>query len=551
MLNEKIEISIDETYHVMDNKPLYSKRYAKVLSFHNGIAPVYDFANKNKNMLKAFFINTHNEKLFGREFQKAFGFYEGLASVKDKSGFYHILENGKDAYNSRFFWCGNFVEGVCVAQDNDGKYFHINSSGKPIYKYRFSYAGDYKYGIAVVVLENGKCVHILKNGKRLYNKEYELLEPFHKGVAIAKDSKGYFHIDKSGNELYKQRYSKLEPFYNGIAFGLDFDGNKIAINESKLNSASQTHILSMANESFLKNHIANKTFSFFNMRILYAILELNILDKLKNKSKIKLKDYPKNLILQWLITNGYITHNLKITPKGNIALTLKPLISYWQGLPFTASIDLAESLKDNKEYFSKRFGMSYFDYISNDANREESQKFSFISNFYAKDYNISEISFDKETVCDIGCGSGILLDSIKNRFPNIKTIYADREDFRIRKYKTFQKINFFMPLDIKADVFIMSRILHDWDDKNAIKILKNIAQCMNKNTILLIFESIIETKALSNLDICFHLLNFLGGRERSLKEFKSIFTRSGLEIENVIEGNLINIIKVRKKYANI
>lgn len=543
MSNEKIEISLDETHHTIGNKPLYAKRYAKVLSFHNGIAPVYELANKKDKILKAFFIDKNNTKLFGREFKQAFGFYEGLACVSDESGFYHILENGKDAYKSRFLWCGNFVENSCAAQDSKGKYFHIDKSGKPLYKEKFCYVGDYKYGIAVALLENGKCVHILKNGKRLYNKEYEILEPFHKGVAVAKDAKGYFHIDKRGNELYKQRYARLEPFYNGKAFGLDFEGNKIVLKESQ----KYQHKILANNEDSIKNHISNEAFSFFKMRILYSILELGVLDSLKNKSKIKLESYPKKLILRWLIANNYITDKFELTTKGNIALSLKPLICYWQGLPFIVSENLEKSLKHNKEYFSERFGMPYFDYILQEKNSDEAKKFSFISQFYTKDYHISNLAFDREIVCDIGCGSGILLDSIYKNFPNIKPIYADKKDFRIIKHKTFKKIDFFKPFNIKADVFIISRILHDWDDENAIKILKNISKNMSKNSVLLVFESFVDIKTLSNLDICFHLLNFLGGKERSLKEFKNLFKKSGLMIENIIEGKLINIIKVRKK----
>lgn len=547
MFNEKIEISLDETHHVIGDKPLYAKRYYKVLSFHNGIAPVYELVNKKDKLLKAFFIDTNNKKLFMREFQKAFGFYEGLACVSDESGFYHILENGKDAYNKRFAWCGNFVEGACVVKNSKGKYFHIDIFGNPLYEYKFEYVGDYKYGIAVALLKNGKCIHIKRNGKRFHNEEYEFLEPFHKGIAVAKDEEGYFHIDKSGRALYKQRYAKLEPFYNGKAFGLDFDGNKILIDESSINLKSQSKILSNTNKNFIKNSISNEAFSFFRTRILYSILELNVLESLKSKSEIELEEYPKNLIFQWLINNGYINKNLKLTIKGNIALNLKPLISYWQNLPFIASLDLEKSLKYNTEYFSKRFGKPYFDYILNKINSNEAQKFSFISNFYTKDYDISSLQLFDETVCDIGCGSGILLDKINKKFPHIKTIYADKEDFRILKNKTFKKIDFFKPLHIKADVFIISRILHDWDDENAIKILKNISQYMNKNSMLLVFESIIDIKKLDNLDICFHLLNFLGGRERSLKEFEDIFSKSNLEIENITGGKLINIIKARKK----
>ena len=564
MSNEKIMISFCETYHNKGGVPLYPHRYVKVLSFHNTacgeLAPVYDSIN-------AFFINTQGQKVFGRTFLKAFGFYEGLACVCDESGFYHITEDGKSAYKQRFAWCGNFVEGACVVRDREGRYFHIDSQGQRIYTESFAYVGDYKYGIAVAVLDNGKCVHIFTDGTRVHRGEFLELEPFHKGVAVAKDEKGYFHIDKNGKPLYDERYTKLEPFYNDRALGVDYAGNKIVIESDTLQQAksqkvcrgdiqaSQNRIPHYVNPKLTdwhyKQDIAKKAFDFFEMRIVYAILELGILESIRDTHSLALQDralplYSKKLIISWLQTNGYITGE-NLNNKATQILALKPLICYWHGLVFQTSCYIKESLQEGREYFSHIFGESFFSYL--ESSPIHRQYFQFIASFYAKDYDITPLCFSNETICDVGCGSGTLLQTIKQQYPHIKAIYADKQDMRIHKEDTFIPVDFFLPLpkSIDADIFIMSRILHDYDDKRAMAILANIADSMRINSTLYLFETLISTHSPRGLSVSFHLLNFLGGRERSLEDFSLLLKNVNLMITNVFQSDtVIAIIEVKK-----
>ena len=56
-----------------------------------------------------------------------------------------------------------------------------------------------------------------------------------------------------------------------------------------------------------------------------------------------------------------------------------------------------------------------------------------------------------------------------------------------------------------------------------------------------IFETIIEIDKIDNLNLYFHLLNFLGDKERNLDNFKDIFTKS----------DLIKIIELKNNENNI
>lgn len=531
-----ISISLDETHHVQNGNPLYTTRYKKVMSFHDGIAPV-----ETEN--KAFFIDKHNNKLFGRIFKKAYGFYEGYAAVKDDTGYHHIDTGGKNLYHQRYAWVGNFQEGVSVVKDFEQHYYHIDQHGKRIYSENYCYTGDFKYGIAVVVNSDGKATHICKDGQLLHGEFYDELELFHKGYAVAKESDGYFHIDKHGNVLYNQRYKRLEPFYNGKALATTFDNKKIVLNEEDFSS------LEVTSTSIDKQQILNGSFGFFKYQILFAILKLDVLNAFKSKKEVGLPEISKKLIERWLISENIINKEHRLTSKGLIIEDeLKPLILYWQDLPFKTATNMLESLKKGDESFSDIFGKPYFNYLED--NEELKQLSSTINHFYAIDYSETAkyLGLNNEMVCDLGGGSGALLESVKTLYPNTTVILADK--FKITNKYQYIHIDFFKPFSIYSDILLLSRVLHDWSDKKAKKILKHIADNMTSSTILYVFETIVPESYDNDqgITLSFHLLNFLGGHERTLKEFETLFSDVNLKvIETYKTNSLISVLKVMKK----
>lgn len=112
----------------------------------------------------------------------------------------------------------------------------------------------------------------------------------------------------------------------------------------------------------------------------------------------------------------------------------------------------------------------------------------------------------------------------------------------------FLEIDIFKNWSQRADVFLMSRILHDWDDERALKILKTIASNMHENSKLLLFETIVPKEKVDlGVTLSFHLLNFLGGRERSLREFKKLLKKVNLKVVAINEGGVISMMEIAKK----
>ncbi len=530
-----INISIDETHHIKDGKPLYDIRYTRVMSFHNGIAPV-----KKDNI--SYFIDENNNKLFDKTFLQAYGFYENLAAVKDKNGWFHIDINGNDVYSHRYSWVGNFVENRCTVRDFNNNYFHIDIKGNRVYKQNYTYVGDFKYGIAVVMDQNGKSTHIDSQGKILHGKFFDELNIFHKGYAVAKDGGGYFHIDKRGNELYAQRYKKIEDFYNGCALATTFENEKVILNEDDLTQ------LQLSKPKIDTDKILNESFGYFKYQILFAILKLDILHKIQHNKPIELPSVSLKLVYSWLSVEKIIDNNRELTQLGEVIENeLKNIILYWQDLPFKTSSYMLDTLQSGEESFSKIFGVPYFDFLEKNSHYLDlSLK---MNSFYNTDYShlIKYLGLKDEKVVDIGGGNNSLIQTIQTSYPNIEGVVADKF-LKLENDKNI-KIDFLKKFQIKADVFLLSRILHDWNDTNALKILKNISRNMNNNSALYVFETIIPPQITQDkgITLSFHLLNFLGGYERNFEEFQKLFKKANLQVVEVFsKESLISLMKVIK-----
>lgn len=205
-------VSRDGTHHEFDGASMYAARFGAVQKFHEpGLAPALDVSG-------AFHIGPEGTPAYARRFRQTWGFYDGLAAVSDESGWFHVRADGAAAYEARFAWAGNFQEQRCAVRTDAQRYYHIEIGGSPAYEARHLYAGDYRDGVAVVrFTEDGLCGHVDPSGKPIHNERFLDLDSFHKGLARARDRRGWLHVDRSGRPAYSERFAAVEAFYNGQA----------------------------------------------------------------------------------------------------------------------------------------------------------------------------------------------------------------------------------------------------------------------------------------------------------------------------------------------
>ena len=219
------QVASDLTHHQVGGQALYESRFDEIQSFRDpGLAPV---------RLGRFWFHIRQDGLpaYASRFSQAFGFYEGLAAVDLDGEWFHIDPLGIPAYSARFRWCGNFQEGRAVVSLPEGGYGHVLPDGTMAYRRSHVYVGDYREGAAVVLDHDGMMFHIDNQGHPLSGVRFLDLAPYHKGIAPAKDRRGWFHIDRKGRELYPHRFQAVEPFYNGLARAVTPDGAILRVDE--------------------------------------------------------------------------------------------------------------------------------------------------------------------------------------------------------------------------------------------------------------------------------------------------------------------------------
>lgn len=154
-----------------------------------------------------------------------------------------------------------------------------------------------------------------------------------------------------------------------------------------------------------------------------------------------------------------------------------------------------------------------------------------------------------KTIVDVGGGNGALMFSVLNASPESTGIILD-EPYVIEQ--TVQFIpedlkercavmggSFFEEIPAGADLYMTKWVIHDWNDDEAVQILKNIHQVMPAGGKLLIIDSVIPDDSRNTphagklLDI--NIMAMTTGKERTLGEFRSLLERSGLNFIRLIE----------------
>jgi hypothetical protein len=96
--------------------------------------------------------------------------------------------------------------------------------------------------------------------------------------------------------------------------------------------------------------------------------------------------------------------------------------------------------------------------------------------------------------------------------------------------------DFFAELPANGDAYLLKSIVHDWNDADSIRILKNVRRAIQPDGKLLLVEFVIphgnDPHPGKLTDI--NMLVSLGGRERTEAEFRDVLAQAGFRLTQVI-----------------
>jgi len=210
---------------------------------------------------------------------------------------------------------------------------------------------------------------------------------------------------------------------------------------------------------------------------------------------------------------------------------------------------LLYSIQTGKTAFKQVFGSEIFGYFRKNPEAGEAfnlfmtERMNALVKAVASAYDFSKA----KVIADIGGGQGLLLSTILKSNPNLKGVLFDLPAVIKEAKNVIEKSgvaercklvggSFFESISVTADIYILSSIIHDWDDKNSVTILKNCRKCMPTNSKLLLIETMIppgNEPALGKLTDL-NMLVLTGGMERTKSEFEQLFKQTDFKLANVI-----------------
>lgn len=138
---------------------------------------------------------------------------------------------------------------------------------------------------------------------------------------------------------------------------------------------------------------------------------------------------------------------------------------------------------------------------------------------------------------DVGGGTGTLAKYILKHHPHLKiTILEQPEVVKLGKkqlptsYKNrihFTTADLFQPWPCQGDAIILARVLHDWDNPQATKILQHAYNALQNNGQLLILEHLLPPNGYKGYLCDLHLLACLGGKDRTEYEYIQLLKNTG------------------------
>ncbi len=224
---------------------------------------------------------------------------------------------------------------------------------------------------------------------------------------------------------------------------------------------------------------------------------------------------------------------------------------------------MSYSLQTGKPAFNYLFKQGFFDYLAQDQQRA-AQFDKGMATFSETENACVAQALDLENhtiIVDVGGGVGGLLTQIMQLNTTVRGVVYEIPhvcqaacDY-IHEHNCINRIDvvsgsFLESIVAGGDLYILKRILHDWDDATCVQILKNCAQALDDHGKIIVCDCLIPDGNSYDIskDIDIIMMVIFGGKERTMQDFKKLFAQAGLQVVRIypIAGTMLYAIEGEK-----
>lgn len=211
-----------------------------------------------------------------------------------------------------------------------------------------------------------------------------------------------------------------------------------------------------------------------------------------------------------------------------------------------AFVELAHSIATGQAAYPRRYGRDFWADLAEQPHLRDSFDRQMTMRFGDQIPRIvANVDWSRfATIVDVGGGRGTLLAAILTAHPHLRGHLVDVATTVADASRTFSANNldartevtagsFFDPLPPEADAYLLSDILHNWDDEHAHRILARCAAAAHPTGRVLVIEPVGGRQAMTEMDLA--MLVIYGGRERRIDEFRTLAAAHDLTLDTVTD----------------
>ncbi|MEU1982142.1 methyltransferase [Nocardia sp. NPDC019395] len=228
--------------------------------------------------------------------------------------------------------------------------------------------------------------------------------------------------------------------------------------------------------------------------------------------------------------------------------SLRDIALYWMETHYLPFSELLHTARTGEPAAERYLGQPFFDWVVETPGMADLQNRGMagftggLRDRMFEDYRLPA----GDTVADIGGADGTILARLLNSEPARRGILFDLPEVvevaqkKIAELGMADRIetvsgDFFESVP-PADVYVMSAVLHDWDDASCVRILESIKSAAAPGARLVLIEGVVpagdEPHTTKLIDLT--MLALTTGKERSANEFEELLASAGFTLDRIV-----------------
>ncbi|GAA0979255.1 methyltransferase [Acrocarpospora macrocephala] len=221
-----------------------------------------------------------------------------------------------------------------------------------------------------------------------------------------------------------------------------------------------------------------------------------------------------------------------------------------------AFIHLLHSIRTGEPSFARQYGRPFWEDVAADPTRLAEYDIQMgVDVSGDAPYIVAGFDWGSLThIMDVGGGNGTLLTAILNAYPTLRGTVFDQPDTAAAAHETLTRAaltdradtiggSFFDPLPKGPDGYLLSAVIHDWDDPSAIAILRRCAEAATPDASVFVIEKIGADGESLRTGMDLRVLVYMAGKERTTTQLTTLANTAGLTLTAVHPAGDLSILQ--------